>query len=385
MSDTSRQRRRQSLTAWMRANLRATDGPDAGQPVRLEPWQRGLLTAVDIERRSIVAVRAASQVGKTLLMLGVGLRGATVDGAGTLLASSTADSAKDLRRRLDRSLALSAPLAVEFATAHRRGPGAASWNNRQTRRGGWISLAAAGSPSQLASRTAAVAVADEIARWPHQVRSGEGHPLTLLRARLAGLGRRCGCWPSQPGSRNDAISSTTAIAGDSLVSPAARRRRSPGNEARRRGCVRAVRRAALRRAMGRREVDEDDLALALDSARASLAQVVTPGAPPVERGEPLALVPQRRTRVAGRIRRRGRGQAVRRPRPRRSGSGRCRASHGGRRRAGRSARLGGPRVHGPQPGRRRARLRLDPWATPPRMNPGKPSRPRLRRRPRACR
>ena len=46
-------------------------------------------------------------------------------------------------------------------------------------------MAAAGSASQLASRTAAVAIADEVSRWPRSVRSGEGHPLTLLRQRLS--------------------------------------------------------------------------------------------------------------------------------------------------------------------------------------------------------
>ena len=45
----------------MHANLRPTDGPDAGNPLRLEPWQRGLLDAIDRERRPTVAIRAASQ------------------------------------------------------------------------------------------------------------------------------------------------------------------------------------------------------------------------------------------------------------------------------------------------------------------------------------
>ena len=49
-------------------------------------------------------------------------------------------------------------------------------------------MAAAGSASQLASRTAAVAVADEVSRWPRSVRSGEGHPLALLRMRLSDWG-----------------------------------------------------------------------------------------------------------------------------------------------------------------------------------------------------
>ncbi len=168
-------------------NLRPTDGPDAGQPLRLERWQAGLLRAIDRERKPIVAVRAASQVGKTTLMLGVGLHGA-VYGAGTLLASATGDSVRELRRRLDRSLDLSPAIAGHFAAGPRRGPGAATWWDRRTDAGGWVSLAAAGSPAQLASRTARVAVADEVARWPHQVRSGEGHPLQLLRMRLSDWG-----------------------------------------------------------------------------------------------------------------------------------------------------------------------------------------------------
>ena len=177
--------RRQSLVSWMRANLRPTDGPDAGKALRLEPWQRGLLDAIDKERKPIVAVRAASQVGKTVLALGVGLR-AAVDGAGTLLASSTGESVKDLRRRLDRALDLSPAISEHFTATSRPGP--RPWLNRETNAGGWVSLAAAGSPSQLASRTARVAIADEVARWPRQVRSGEGHPLALLRMRLADWG-----------------------------------------------------------------------------------------------------------------------------------------------------------------------------------------------------
>ena len=166
--------------------MRPTDGPDAGKTLRLEPWQRGLLDAIDRERKPIVAIRAASQVGKTALSLGVGLR-AAVDGAGTLLASATGESIKDLRRRLDRSLELSPAIGSEFTVpTGRRGP--RSWNDRKTRAGGWVQLAAAGSPSQLASRTARVAIADEVARWPGRVRSGEGHPLALLRMRLADWG-----------------------------------------------------------------------------------------------------------------------------------------------------------------------------------------------------
>ena len=168
--------RRQALDAWMRANLRATDGPQSGRRLRLEPWQSALLRAIDRERRPIVAVRAASQVGKTMLMLGVAMK-AAIDGRGAMLASATEVSIRDLGRRLDTTLEAAPELAARFPSP-RSGPGArASWKQRQLDSGGWLALAAAGSASQLASRTAAVAVADETARWPLRVRSGEGHPV----------------------------------------------------------------------------------------------------------------------------------------------------------------------------------------------------------------
>ena len=179
--------RRQALDAWMRANLRATDGPQSGRRLRLEPWQSALLRAIDRERRPIVAVRAASQVGKTMLMLGVAMK-AAIDGRGAMLASATEVSIRDLGRRLDTTLEAAPELAARFPSP-RSGPGArASWKQRQLDSGGWLALAAAGSASQLASRTAAVAVADETARWPLRVRSGEGHPVQILRARLLDWG-----------------------------------------------------------------------------------------------------------------------------------------------------------------------------------------------------
>lgn len=180
--------RRQSLVAWMRSNLRPTDGPDAGKPLRLERWQVGLLDAIDRERKPIVAVRAASQIGKTLLMVGVGLR-AALDGRGCLVASATDVSIRDLARRLEATVDGSPDILTHFPRP-KSGPGSrgTGWNLRQSDTGGWLGLAAAGSASQLASRTAAVAIADEIARYPARVRSGEGSPLALLRARLMDWG-----------------------------------------------------------------------------------------------------------------------------------------------------------------------------------------------------
>ena len=179
--------RRQTLPAWMRRHLSPTDGPNAGSKLKLERWQSLFLTAVESERKPIIALRAASQVGKTLLALGVALRSAC-DGRGVLLASATEVSIRDMSRRVEGAIARSPFLASQFPSA-RSGPGArASWRDRRLDGGGWLGLAAAGSASQLASRTAAVCLADEVSRWPRSVRSGEGHPLVLLRARLADWG-----------------------------------------------------------------------------------------------------------------------------------------------------------------------------------------------------
>ena len=179
--------RRPSLAAWLARHLRPTDGPGAGRRLTLEPWQRGFLAAVDREHKPIVSLMAASQIGKTLIALGIGIR-AAVDGQGVLMASSTEVSVRDLARRLDSTLEHAPSLGKRFPSP-RSGPGArASWKDRRVAGGGWIGLAASGSASQLASRTVKIALADEVSRWPARVRSGEGHPLALLRARLVDWG-----------------------------------------------------------------------------------------------------------------------------------------------------------------------------------------------------
>ena len=179
--------RRPSLAAWLARHLRPTDGPGAGRRLTLEPWQRGFLHAVDREHKPIVSLMAASQIGKTLLALGIGIR-AAVDGQGCLLASATEVSVRDLARRLDSTLEHAPALGTRFPSP-RSGPGArASWKDRRVAGGGWIGLAASGSASQLASRTVKIALADEVSRWPARVRSGEGHPVALLRARLSDWG-----------------------------------------------------------------------------------------------------------------------------------------------------------------------------------------------------
>ena len=171
----------------MARHVRPTDGPGTGTRLALEPWQRGFLTAVDREQKQIVSLMAGSQVGKTLLGIGIAIR-AAVDGVGVLMASSTEVSIRDLARRLDSTLEHAPTLAKRFPSP-RSGPGArASWKDRRVEGGGWIGLAASGSASQLASRTIKIALADEVSRWPARVRSGEGHPLALLRARLSDWG-----------------------------------------------------------------------------------------------------------------------------------------------------------------------------------------------------
>ena len=308
--------RRQSLAAWMRANLRPTDGPDAGRPLRLEPWQRGLLDAIDRERKPIVAVRAGAQLGKTVLALGVGLR-AAVDGAGCICATATLDSARDLKRRLTRTLDLSPALGAHFGSRPARGPGSLQWRDQMTAAGGWLATAAAGSPSQLASRTAKVAIADEIARWPARVRSGEGHPLSILRARLADWGDAgrllaistptvgtdpiCRLWADGDRRRLEYTCPTcqerTALRWESVTGR--ERGETPGVACERCGAVHdeSARRRMLRSGRWCAQTDardEDVISFALsrlDSARATLGQVVREYRRSVagtEAGDPLA-------------------------------------------------------------------------------------------------
>ena len=159
-------------------------------PVVVSPWKRGsgsFSKPSDREHKPIISLMSASQCGKSLLALGVGIR-AAIEGSGVLLASATETSIRDLARRLDASLERAPALKLFFPSA-RSGPGArASWRDRRLSSGGWVAFAASGSASQLASRTAKVVVADEVSRWPAKVRSGEGGPLPLVRARLADWG-----------------------------------------------------------------------------------------------------------------------------------------------------------------------------------------------------
>ena len=317
-SNGSNGHRRQTLPAWMRRYLFPTDGPDSGKALVLERWQTLFLTAVEEEGKPIVSLRAASQVGKTLLALGVGLR-AAVDGRGVLLATSTETGARDLSRRVEGAIERSPFLASQFPSA-RSGPGArASWRDRRLDGGGWLGLAAAGSASQLASRTAAVAIADEVSRWPRSVRSGEGHPLVLLRARLSDWGdegrllaisspvleadaigllfrdgdrRRCeyrcpDCgnntpftWSLVTGRERDEVPEVTCLSCG-----------VPHGEDARRKMLRSCEWVAQRP----NPTDEDSISFTLsrlDSARASLAQVVREwrrSRLAVERGDPSAL------------------------------------------------------------------------------------------------
>ena len=310
--------RRQTLPAWMRRYLFPTDGPDSGKALVLERWQTLFLTAVEEEGKPIVSLRAASQVGKTLLALGVGLR-AAVDGRGVLLATSTETGARDLSRRVEGAIERSPFLASQFPSA-RSGPGArASWRDRRLDGGGWLGLAAAGSASQLASRTAAVAVADEVSRWPRSVRSGEGHPLTLLRARLSDWGAASRLLAiSSPVLENDAIgllfrdgdrrrceyrcpdcgnntpftwSLVTGRERDEVPEVTCLSCGVPHGEDARRKMLKSCEWVAQRP----NPTDEDSISFTLsrlDSARASLAQVVREwrrSRLAVERGDPSAL------------------------------------------------------------------------------------------------
>ena len=91
-----------------------------GRLSALERWQSLFLTAVESERKPIVSLRAASQVGKTLLALGVGLR-AAVDGRGVLLASALRNgSARDLSRRVEGAIERSPYLAVTVSKRSKR-------------------------------------------------------------------------------------------------------------------------------------------------------------------------------------------------------------------------------------------------------------------------
>ena len=103
----------------MREHVAVTDGPQRGKPIRLEPWQRGVLNAIDRERKTTVSVMGASQIGKTAITVGLAVR-AALDGDGVIAASATLESIRDLARRLDAILDASPELAAKFPRPHGR-------------------------------------------------------------------------------------------------------------------------------------------------------------------------------------------------------------------------------------------------------------------------
>ena len=180
--------RRQPLATWIQRNVVVTDGRARGRPVRLERWQRLLLDDIDRCKATTFAISAASQIGKTLIGVPVGLR-AALGGHGTLIVSATEHGKRDARRRVDNIIDAAQDTIGKHFSSPTSGPGAKSSSMmRETDSGGWLGLASSGSASQLSSRTVRVCIADELARWPSAVRGGEGQPLQLIEARLLDWG-----------------------------------------------------------------------------------------------------------------------------------------------------------------------------------------------------
>ena len=228
--------RRPSLSTWISRHVRPTDGPGTGTRLALEPWQRGFLQAVDHEQKQIVSLMAGSQVGKTLLGIGIAIR-AAVDGQGVLMASSTEVSIRDLARRLDSTLEHAPTLAKRFPSPRSgtRGSGA-SWKDRQSR-GGWVDRA--GRCRQSASQLASAQRSRS--RWPmrcHAGRRGSGpgrDTRSPCSARGCRTGVTTGCYwrsraPCIRPTRLPCYSETATGAGWSIcVRPATAGRRSDGS------------------------------------------------------------------------------------------------------------------------------------------------------------
>ena len=187
MSNSKRKPKRISNADWISANLRPADGRNAREPLRLERWQDALLRETDSNAHPVICVVAAAQVGKTLISMGLALR-SSCEGHGTILASSTETSVRDLARRLESAIEDSETLREMFPPL-RSGPHSRStWKDRRLSNGGFLSFASAGSASELASRTCHTAFLDELSRFPSLTKSREGFGLDLIRARLFDYG-----------------------------------------------------------------------------------------------------------------------------------------------------------------------------------------------------
>jgi len=159
-------------------------------PLKLQAMFRDIVDTLHTKKYTHNRViRSATRVGKTTCMLGIALYAAFHLGQHVLIVLHDSENARDMMDNLFAIIKASPDLRKHLSI------------NRNDKRKEYIKLksgikikaATAGSNNSFAAYTAGCCIADEIDRWPLELR-GEGSPLKLLEARTATYGRDGSCW-----------------------------------------------------------------------------------------------------------------------------------------------------------------------------------------------
>lgn len=184
-------------SAWATQNLFLSkeEGPEPGlYSCKDVPWQAQVMDAVDsIEVESLV-IEAASQVGKTTISKAIMGKVIDTDPSPILNVQSTQAAARNYSITRLKPMFRDCPVFKNTLTTDDI--------YLKTFVGGYVAMASAESPTELASRSIRYLLGDEIDRWPVSA-GGEGDPWDISKARTA----------NYPDAKHIAVSSPTIVSG----------------------------------------------------------------------------------------------------------------------------------------------------------------------------
>jgi len=173
-------RPRLSTADWCHRHLRlptATSASPGRYDLRRYPYWRGVLEAADDPAVEEISIQAATQVGKTtLLMAFLGSRPYVQPGP-AMLATPDIGSCRELRDKFYRMCEATKPLAAIIPPPYRRNDQWIDFGNMLCH------LAWSGNPQRLSAKSCEYVLGTEIDRWQQSVHEGPTQRLILERVK----------------------------------------------------------------------------------------------------------------------------------------------------------------------------------------------------------
>ncbi|MDP8728353.1 terminase gpA endonuclease subunit [Serratia marcescens] len=170
---------------WVEKHLKFPDGPEAGQPLKLFNFQKGMIDAINESKKKIV-FETSAQIGKTTILNGIlFFKTATDPGnAGVLQATGREVSqwlAGKIRPMIDYS-----PMMQEIVTDKNDRNAVNNGNQVQLKSGGFWYFMSLNSPSHLRGKTLPLMLLDEVDAVESE--SDEGNPIEIAMQRATTFG-----------------------------------------------------------------------------------------------------------------------------------------------------------------------------------------------------